>query len=337
MKIIIIGYGTVGQALTKILYEKEKQLFNKYGLRSNIVAVVDRGGAIISKTRLKYSTLMKAKASGTVASDPNFGKPGLKALQVIEEEAADVVIELTPTNIIDGEPGMSNIKSALTNKKNVITTNKGPLVLALITLIELARHNGVHLRFSGAVGGGLPVLNFAKKSLIGDRIISIKGILNGTTNYILTRMAEAHISLETALKEAQLAGYAEADPSYDLNGVDTACKLAIMSNWILDKNVKLKDINVSGILDVTLSNIKKIEKKGQTIKLVGSIDDEKIVVKPQTLSKNNPICVDGVLNAVAFNMESAGEITLVGGGAGGVVTSSAILRDLIEIRRYTNS
>lgn len=210
MRIIIIGFGTVGQAFTKILCDKEKELSKNFGLRPEIVAVVDSGGAITSQSGLGFSRIIDAKKAGSVAFDPAFGKPKMKGIEAIETVEADVVVETTSTSIIDGEPGLSNIKTALKMKKNVITTNKGPLAIALPALMELAKYNNVYLRFSGTVGGGTPILNLGKKCLLGDRIISIEGILNGTTNYILTRMTEAHTSFAEALKEAQMAGYAEA-------------------------------------------------------------------------------------------------------------------------------
>ena len=334
MRIIILGYGTVGQAFTKILYEKEKELSKNFGLRPKIIAVVDRGGAIISQSGLSFSRITNAKRiGGSVASDPNFGRPRVKGVEIIEDVEADVVVEATPTNIIDGEPGLSHIKAALKKKKNVITTNKGPLAIALPALMELARYNNVYLRFSGTVGGGTPILDLGKKCLLGDRILSIRGILNGTTNYILTRMAEAHVTMDVALREAQMAGYAEADPSYDLKGIDSACKLVIMANWLMNKNVTIRDVNVSGITEVTLNDIEKAGEKGSVIKLIGSIVGDEIFVEPQLLSKNHPLCVGGTLNAVAFNTEFAGEITIVGRGAGGVETAGAVLRDLIEIKR----
>jgi len=214
----------------------------------------------------------------------------------------------------------------------VVTTNKGPLALALPALTELADYNGVYLRFSGTVGGGTPVLDLAKRCLMGDRILSIRGILNGTTNYILTEMDGKHITFEKAINNAQKLGYAEADPTMDIDGIDAACKLVIMANWIMNKRVTLKNVRVQGIRNVTLQALEKAAEKDCTIKLIGSIN-ENLKVAPTEISKHDPLCVGGVLNAVTFVSEFAGEETIIGRGAGGMETASAILRDLLDIKQ----
>ncbi len=256
----------------------------------------------------------------------------MAASSAIESVDAETIVEATPTNIQNGEPGLSHIKTALKTGKHVVTTNKGPLALALPALTELADYNGVYLRFSGTVGGGTPVLDLAKRCLMGDKILSIRGILNGTTNYILTEMDGKHITFQKALNEAQERGYAETDPSMDIDGLDTACKLVIMANWIMNKRVTLKNVSVQGIRDVTLQALEEASKRDCTIKLIGSIN-ENLKVVPSEISKRDPLCVDGVLNAVTFVSEFAGEETIVGRGAGGMETASAILRDLLDIKQ----
>jgi len=252
---------------------------------------------------------------------------------VIESVEAEVVVEVTPVNIKNGEPAISHITKAFKTGKHVVTTNKGPLALAMPALTELAEYNNVYLRFSGTVGGGTPMLEFAKRCLAGDKILSIRGILNGTTNYILTEMAQNGVSFQEALLNAQKLGYAEREPSMDIDGFDTACKVVILANWILGKKVTLKDIDITGIRNVPLVTLDEAAKKGNTVKLIGSIEDDKASVKPTEIPKSNPLCVSGVLNAITFSTEFAGEQTLVGKGAGGVETASAVLRDLLDIRR----
>jgi homoserine dehydrogenase len=198
----------------------------------------------------------------------------MSALDVIESVEAEVVVEVTPVNIKNGEPAMSHITKAFKTGKHVVTTNKGPLALAMPALIELAEYNNVGFRFSGTVGGGTPMLEFAKRCLAGDKILAIRGILNGTTNYV----------------------------------------------------------DRTGIRDVSLQALSEASKRSNTIKLIGSIGDDKPTVKPMEIAKSNPLCVSGVLNAVTFSTEFAGEQTLVGKGAGGPETASAVLRDLLAIR-----
>lgn len=241
-------------------------------------------------------------------------------------------MEVSPTNVRDGEPGLSHIKKAFKSGLHVVTSNKGPLALALPVLTELAQHNNVYFRFSGSVGAGTPVLEFAKKCLFGDRILSVRGVLNGTTNFILTEMAERHSTFEQALERAKMLGYAEADPSMDIDGVDTACKLVIIANWVMGRKVTLKDVKIMGIRDITVKDIEEAFKEECTVKLLGTIG-EGLEVKPMWVSRKDPLCVSGTLNAVTFVSEFAGEQTIIGRGAGGVETASAILRDLLEIKQ----
>jgi len=333
MRIILIGIGVVGQSLAQLLIQREAELVKNYGFRPRIVAIVDMGGAVVNPKGLNLEKMLSLKAeNGTVAFSSENGNPGMSALDVIESVEAEVMVEVTPTNIKDGEPALAHIKTAFKSGKHVVTSNKGPLALALPALTELADYNKVYLRFSGTVGAGTPVLDLAKKCLLGDRILSIRGILNGTTNYILTEMDERHITFQKALENAQKLGYAEANPSMDIDGLDAACKLVIMANWIMDKKAILRNVKIQGIRNVTPQDLKEAAKKGCTVKLIGSINSE-LEVMPTEISKNDPLCVGGVLNAVTFVSEFAGEETIIGRGAGGMETASAILRDLLEIKQ----
>jgi homoserine dehydrogenase len=213
-----------------------------------------------------------------ISADPEVGHKGMKALDVIESVEAEVVVEVTPVNIQTAEPALSHITKAFKTGKHVVTTNKGPLALAMPALTELAEYNNVYLRFSGTVGGGTPMLEFAKRCLAGDHIKAIKGIFNGTTNYILTEMSQNQVTFQDALANAQKLGYAEREPSMDIDGFDTACKVVILSNWIMGKKVTLKDVDRTGIRDVTLQMLDEASKRGNTIKLIGSIDEGKPTV-----------------------------------------------------------
>jgi homoserine dehydrogenase len=256
----------------------------------------------------------------------------MAALDVIESVEAEVVVEVTPVNIKNAEPALSHITKAFKTGKHVVTTNKGPLALAMPALTELADYNNVCFRFSGTVGGGTPILEFAKRCLAGDRILAMRGILNGTTNYILTEMSQSRITFQEALANAQKLGYAETEPSMDIDGFDAACKVVILANWIMNKKITLRDVDIAGIRNVSLQELDEASKRGNTIKLIGSIDDHKPSVKPTEIPRNNPLCVSGVLNAITFFTEYAGEQTLIGKGAGGTETASAVLRDLLDIR-----
>lgn len=332
MRLIIIGYGVVAQSLTKILTVRKQEILERYGMHPRVVAIVDRRGSAVNSRGLDLEKVAYTKKKyGTVSAIPEYGKPGDQVLDIIENVDAEIVIEATPTNLKTGEPGMSHLESAIRNKKHVVTVNKGPLALALPALTEMASYNGVQLRFGGTVGGGTPILDFGKKCLAFDNLISIEGILNGSTNYMLTEMEKNGLTFDESLREAQAKGYAEADPSLDVDGLDAAAKLVIMANWINDRKVTLKDVSVKGIRDVKSEDLKEAATRGFAIKLIGSIDKE-LKVEPSELRINDPLCIGGTLNAVKFHSEFAGDEIIIGKGAGGPETASAILRDLLDIR-----
>jgi homoserine dehydrogenase len=332
LRIILIGYGVVGQSFTKLLLSKLVDLSNLYGMKPRIVACVDNKGSAIDTSGLDIQRLLEIKKNkGTVGEYYSNKTSRLEPLQIIENIDAEIVLELTPTNLTDGEPGLSHITSAMKYGKNVITVNKGPLSVAFPSLIELANYNGIMFKFSGTVGGGTPILEFAKRCLKGDRIVSFKGILNGTTNFILSKMEEG-LTFKNALKDAQIKGYAETVPSLDIDGFDAAAKLVIMANWLMGMKVALEDVNRNGITKVKTQEVTKAIKKGNAIKLIASCENKRLVVKPMEVSKLDPICVNGTLNSVTFSLEYAGNQTIIGRGAGGIETASAVLRDMIEIR-----
>jgi homoserine dehydrogenase len=324
----------VGQSFAKLLLSRSADLYSQHGIKPRIVACVDNRGSAVAPAGLDLRRLLDAKKTkGTVgAYEKDGGK--FNPLQVIESVDAEVMLECTPTNLTDGEPGTSHIITAMRTGKHVISVNKGPLALAFPSLIELADYNGVMFRFSGTVGGGTPILEFAKRCLKGDRITSFKGILNGTTNYILSKMEEG-LTYESALQDAAKKGYAEANPSLDVDGFDAAAKLVIMANWVMGMKVTMKDVKRTGITKVTVVDVKKATQRGNAIKLIAACDSRKLEVSPTEVAKTDPICVNSTLNAVTFSSEHSGQQTIIGRGAGGIETASAVLRDLIEIRDTT--
>ena len=333
MRLIIVGFGVVGQSFAKLILSRAADLYSTYGVNPRVVACVDKKGAVVCPSGIDLQKLLDIKKiKGTVV---DYRSEGSKSLDydIVEQTDSDVLLELTSTNLQDGEPGISNIISAMRSGKHVITANKGPLALAFPSLLELANYNDVMLRFSGTVGGGTPILEFAKRCLKGDRILSFKGILNGTTNYILTRMEEG-LSFKNALKDAKEKGIAEANPELDIEGYDAAAKVSIIANWVMGMKKTIHDVESTGIAEVTLERIGEARKRNNSLKLVGMTENKKLIVGPVEVSKLDPICVNGTLNAVTFSSEHSGQQTIIGRGAGGMETASAILRDLIEIKDY---
>jgi homoserine dehydrogenase len=331
LRIILCGFGVVGQSLVKLFESRSEDLYAKYGLKPRVVGVFDSKGSAVDQSGLNFKKLIDTKKKfGTVKNYANK-QNSMSGMDMLKNVEADVLIETTASNYKDAEPGMTHITTAMKKGMHVISVNKGPLALAFPSLLELATYNQVMFKFSGTVGGGTPILDYAKNSLSGERITSFAGILNGTTNYILTNMGTG-VSYEDALKDAQDKGYVEADESLDLDGLDAAAKLVILANWVMGMKVTLPDINCTGIRKVTLDDIKKAAKNNCSIKLIASCDKD-LVVGPKEVSNDDPLCVNGTLNAIAFTSEHSGTQTIIGKGAGGMETASSILRDLLDIRQ----
>ncbi|MEM0381839.1 MAG: homoserine dehydrogenase [Nitrososphaerota archaeon] len=309
----IIGYGFLGRRLAKHLTG-----YRERGLKLTLLA--NSKGYLHVEDGLDIEGLMEE-----ISTHPGFRAS--HPMEAIENGLADLLIVLTPTNVYNGEPGLTYIREALGRGIDVVTADKGPLVIAFRELTSLARSMGASLCYEATVGGGIPVFSLARHSLRGDRILSIRGILNGTTNYILTRMHFEGLTLDLALQEAQMMGLAERDPGLDLGGIDSACKVVILANALLGLDKKLEDVKVKGITQVTPDAILAAKELGMTIKLVGSVGDGKLSVAPRLVRLNHPLCVHGTLNAIQFKMEVMGDLTLIGRGAG-ESTVSALLSDI---------
>jgi len=331
LRIILCGFGNIAQNLIKLIDSRAEDLYSQYGIKPRIIGVFDSGGSAVESSGLDLSKLFSVKKKKGSVKYYNNTKTQMSGLDMINNLDAEVLIEATPSNYKDGEPGMSHITSAMKRGMHVISVNKGPLALAFPSLMELAIFNHILFRFSGTVGGGTPILDYGKNSLRGEKITDFMGILNGTTNYILSNMSNG-MSFDAALKDAKSKGYVEADESLDLDGFDAAAKLVILANWVMDMKVTLPDIKCTGIRDITSADIKKAAKNKCVIKLIASCDKD-LVVGPRQISLDDPLCVNGTLNAISFNSEHSGKQTITGRGAGGIETASSILRDLLDIRK----
>jgi homoserine dehydrogenase len=331
LRIILCGFGVVGQSLVKLFESRSDDLYSKYGLKPRIVGVFDSKGSAVDSSGLNFNKLIEVKKKFGTVKNYSDKKNSMTGVEMLKNVEADVLIETTASNYKDAEPGMTHIITAMKKRMHVISVNKGPLALAFPSLMELATYNQVMFKFSGTVGGGTPILDYAKNSLSGERITSFAGILNGTTNYILSNMATG-LSFDEALKDAKNKGYVEADESLDLDGLDAAAKLVILANWIMGMKVTLPDINCTGIRNVTTEDIKKADKNNCSVKLIASCNKE-LIVGPREISNDDPLCVNGTLNAIAFTSEHSGTQTIIGRGAGGMETASSILRDLLDIRQ----
>lgn len=333
--VAIIGFGTVGRGFLELLIEKKPLLEKFYGIHWRIVGICDlKLGSIINDEGISAEEALKLADSGK-SIEPLGKRRGLSSFEVIRETSSNLIIEATWTNLDNGEPGYSHIREAINLGKDVITTNKGPIALYYKELKELAKNKGVLLRFKGTVLSGTPSFNLFEGPLAGCLVYSIRGILNGTTNFILSEM-EKGLNYEEALKEAQRLGYAEADPTMDVEGLDAAAKLAILSNFIFDVDVKPKNIVRKGITSITLKDVKEAIDRGERIKLIAIAErkngDFIAEVMPRSIPLSDPLAnVMGVMNAISFKTDCLGDITIIGPGAGRRATGYAIISDMISI------
>ena len=332
MKTLLCGFGVVGRATLDLLESRRAELYRRHGLSPVFVGVIDSKGAALSPTGLDPALLREAKEKhGSVAAYPAHGVRDVKDADLIAASEAELVIEATPTTVRTPGPSMERLKAAFRTGKHVICVNKAPLAVAFPALRELSRHNRCQFRYSGTVGGGTPVLSLAEEVVRGSEVKAVRAILNGTTNFILTRMEKDGWDFDRALAEAQRLGYAEADPSADVDGIDTATKIVILANGVLDRPCTIADVKIEGIRGVARARVEAAKAKAQVVKLIARIGDEGLSVRPEEVAADAPINVGGSLNCLSLELATGGEISLVGRGAGGPETATAILRDLLDI------
>jgi len=336
--IVFIGFGVVGTGLAEIMHNKKDYLKNKYGFEYNVLGVCDLiKGSIYDENGLDLEKVLKLNKEKRKIIEYPAKEKGLKSVEMIKKPEVDIVVEVTPTNVKTGEPGLTHYRTALENKKHIVSTNKGPVALKYKELKEIADKNNVYLGFEGTVLSGTPAINLATRDLAGCEIKSIQGILNGTTNYILTKMEEGR-EYEDVLKEAQKLGYAETDPTADVEAYDPLAKIVILANTVMEGNVDLNKVPREGITKITLEDVKRAKKNGKRIKLIGKAWREggevKAQIKPEEIPLTHPLAnVMGVLNAITFETDVTGDVTIIGPGAGAYTAGYAMLTDMLEIHR----
>ena len=336
MEIGIIGFGGVGQSLIKLLVKKRKYIFEKYNLDIKVKYIVKSDGGIYKANGIDLEELLEFINKNKSIKEHILWKDNLSIDEIIKNNDIDTLIELTSTNIETGEPGLTHIKRALESKINVVTGNKGPIILKYKELKEIADKNSVELKVGCTTGGALPSINGGLYDVAGSEIQAIEGILNGTTNYILSKMTNDNVTYEESLKQAQKNGIAEANPSLDILGYDTACKIIILSNVLMDTNLKLEDIEIKGITEVTLEDIEKAKVENKKLKLIGKVEKIdnmiKAYVKPIIINENHPLYfVDYKNKGVYFKTDTLGDISIIGGASGTMNAAASILRDVVLI------
>lgn len=343
LRLSIIGFGVVGQGLAELLATKKDLLQRDFGLEVTLVSVANaRHGFIYRKDGLDIPTLLNLAAE----RQPLTKHPGIRhwanPLEGLQATGGDVLAEATGTNLQDAEPGISHIRAALTQGMHVITANKGPVALAAQELFDLAREHGVQLRMESTVMAGTPVISTVCEGLAGAQICAIRGILNGTTNYILSAMASGR-DYADVLTEAQAQGYAEADPTADVEGYDAVAKTLILASLVFGQTLKPEQVIRRGITTITKQQVQQASQEGKRIKLIASLQinpaNETPVlearVEPVSLPLHDPLArIDGVMNAITFQTDILSEVTVIGPGAGRLQTGQGLLSDLIAVARF---
>jgi len=336
-RIALVGVGNIGRRFLELIRDKERDLRERYDLTFSLVAAVDSRGAAVSPSGLGLTQILSLKEAGhSVAGYPGVGIGRLAALEALTRTDVDLLIEVSPTNLQTGEPGLSVISWALEHGCDVVTANKGPLVLAYPRLSALAAEHQRALLFSGAVAGGLPTVNIGRRDLAGAKVLRVEGVFNTTTNYILLRMQEDGLAFEQALTEAQAAGVAEADPSLDIDGWDAANKLVILANSVLGVAATLKDVTVRGVRGIGRDDLLRAREKGYALKLLVQAvlrdGDYVLSVAPTELPLEHPLArLRRWEMGVVYTTDIMGTITAIIEDEGTTATAGAVLRDVVNL------
>lgn len=340
LRLSIVGFGVVGQGLAELLVSKRKLLLQHYDLDVKVVSIANaRHGFLYREDGLHLPTMLELAEQ----KRPLTEHPGIhhwkNALEGLQATGGDVLAEASWTNLHDAEPGMSHIRTALSQGMHVITANKGPVALAANELLALAQQHGVQLRMEATVMAGTPVLSTVREGMAGTRVRAIRGILNGTTNYILTAMATGR-SYAEVLKEAQEQGYAEADPTADVEGYDVVAKALILASVVFGHTLKPDQVIRRGITAVTRDQVQQAVNEGKRVKLVASLQivsdigstPLEVRVEPAALPLSDPLAhVNGVMNAITLQTDTLSEVTVIGPGAGRLQTGQGLLADLLAV------
>jgi len=320
VKIGLIGFGTIGASVVKILQQNGDIVRQRLGTSLELVKIAD----------------LDIATDRGVAVGP--GVLTTQADEILDDPQIDVVIEL-----IGGyEPARTFILKAIANEKHVVTANKALLAKHGDEILAAAEKAGVAIRFEAAVGGAIPIIRSIKEAFVANRIYALEGIVNGTANYILSKMTDEHIGFAQALKEAQDKGFAEADPTFDIEGIDSAHKIAVLTRLAFGTPVRFEDIYVQGISSITQEDIRSAQEFGYRIKLlaISKFDGHSIDLRvhPAMVPEDKPIAnVNGVFNAILVRDDLMEENLLVGHGAGGLPTGSAVVGDVVDIARDIRS
>ncbi len=342
-RIVLCGLGKVGKNFLALVAERAQDVRARYGLNVEVSGVVDLNGAAVAENgALPLNELIDFLNSGGQPENfSTYGHKGLGGVEAINANDFDILVETTPTNLKDGGPAYSFITASIMKGMDIVSANKGPFVLYFDELKKLAEARNSRLFISAATGAALPTLDVGKFSTAGAKITSIEGILNGTTNFILTKMYAEKASYADALKEAQALGIAETDPTLDVEGYDTRNKLVLIVNTLLEGSFGIKDVPVQGIASVTYEDIERGVKEGKTLKLIATAEVHdgtvSLGVGPRYIDRNHPLSsINYSEKGITYTTDTMGQITVLGGKSSPVGAAAALLKDVIHTHLFSS-
>jgi homoserine dehydrogenase len=346
LRIWLVGFGTVGRWVARALDSERGRLAGKYGIAVAVVGLARaRDGFIYDRDGLDLGSVLGLASGGRSIAEAPGVSCWPSAIEGLRATEADVLVEVTASPSTDGEPGFAHIREALGRKIPVVTSNKWPVALRGLELAELARSRGVAFRAESTVMSGTPVLSALLDGLAGAVPVGLRGLLNATANFILSRMAEGR-TYEEALAEAQMAGLAERDPAADVEGHDAVAKVMILSALAFGRQLRPEQVACRGITDIARAQIDQAASRGGRLKHVARLEfsapdgvgDVTARVEPEFVAGDDPLAsIHGTSNAVVYRAYPIGEVTIIGPGAGPQLAGQGVFSDLIAVARSRTS
>jgi homoserine dehydrogenase len=342
LRIWVVGFGTVGQWLVRTLDSQAERLARRYGVDVSVVGLANaRDGFVYDGNGLDLQCLLGLTSGGRSIAEVPGVRHWPSAHEGLRATEADLLVEVTASPSTDGEPGLAHMREALDHQIPVVTSNKWPVALHGLELAELARRRRVAFRAESTVMSGTPLLRALTDGLAGAVPLSLRGLLNATANFILSRMADGE-SYEDALAEAQAAGLAERDPAADVDGHDTVAKVMILSALVFGRQLGREQVACRGIAGTARSEIDEAAAIGARLKHVATLafsqpdgaGDVVARVEPELVSRDDPLAsIEGTTNGVVCRASPIGEVTIAGPGAGPHLAGQGVLGDLITVAR----
>lgn len=337
MRILVAGFGRVGRAFAIQLADGADGLRTTYGIDCEIAGIATSRGTWMPTAAADPQEMRSALAGEPLGRLPGHHEPW-NAERAIHEVDADLLIEATSGSLETGEPAITHVRAALERGMHVVAASKGAFVRHWAEISALAASRGLEVRVGAAAGAALPTVDVARYGLAGAVIEAVDGILNGTSNYILSKMASSGATFAEALRDARAVGAAEADPRMDVEGIDTACKLVIIANAALGADLLFDDVEVTGITGLDPAHLERSAARGRTVRLLGTLRRHgggwRARVEPTPLRANHPLAaVHGLEKGICYSTALMDRVTVIGGRSDPQGAAAALVRDIVNLGR----